>query len=205
MVVEPLTPERRRQQTRDALVSAATRVFAERGFHGASLDDVAAVAGFTKGAVYSNFSGKDELFLAVLESRYEDNFAKLQAALAAAEDRPDEVSDWVDYVRRQYTEDEELWSALHQEFTAYALRHPEARERLAALQRADVEGTARVIAAERQLRGLAMPEPPEHQAAIVVALFRGLFEMRVIDHDAVDESLLESVLSFVTRAMTPPA
>ncbi|MGH9028978.1 MAG: TetR family transcriptional regulator, partial [Acidimicrobiales bacterium] len=47
MSFEPLTPERRRQQTRDYLLKAAEQVFAERGFNGASLDEVAAVAGFT--------------------------------------------------------------------------------------------------------------------------------------------------------------
>ncbi len=205
MVVEPLTPERRRRQTRDALVAAATRVFAERGFHGANLDEVAALAGFTKGAVYSNFAGKDELFLAVLESRYDRALGALQAAVERAGDGPDRPTDWAEYVRGQYTEEEEQWSILIQEFTLYALRHPEARARLAALQRADTEAISRVIAAERRLHGIEMPEPPEDQATIVVALFRGLFEMRVIDHSAVDERVLESVLSFVTRAMTPPS
>ena len=68
MTLEPLTPERRRQQTRDYLLQAAAQVFAERGFHGASLDEVAAAAGFTKGAVYSNFKNKEDLFLALLEA-----------------------------------------------------------------------------------------------------------------------------------------
>ena len=56
--------------TRRHLLDAAATVFARQGFHGASLDDVAAVAGFTKGAVYSNFASKDDLFLAVFEDRY---------------------------------------------------------------------------------------------------------------------------------------
>src|SRR5258708_19886673 len=85
--LEPLTPERRRQQTRDYLLAAAAQVFAERGFHGATLDEVAAVAGFTKGAVYSNFNSKDDLFLALLESRYESETTSLRAYLDAA-DRP---------------------------------------------------------------------------------------------------------------------
>ena len=51
------------ERTRQALVGAAAEVFGERGLHGASLDDVAARAGFTKGAVYSNFASKEELIL----------------------------------------------------------------------------------------------------------------------------------------------
>ena len=58
--------------TRRHLLDAAAVVFARDGFHGASLDDVAATAGFTKGAVYSNFKSKEDLFLAV----FDDHFAR---------------------------------------------------------------------------------------------------------------------------------
>ena len=56
-------------RTRRDLIDAATVVFARRGFGGASNAEVAEEAGYTKGAVYSNFSSKDELFLAALETR----------------------------------------------------------------------------------------------------------------------------------------
>ncbi|MES9543464.1 MULTISPECIES: TetR/AcrR family transcriptional regulator [unclassified Actinomadura] len=57
----------RREQTRAALLAAAERLWAERGIHGASLDDIAAAAGLTKGAVYSNFAGKTDMLLALME------------------------------------------------------------------------------------------------------------------------------------------
>ncbi|TDC59773.1 TetR/AcrR family transcriptional regulator, partial [Actinomadura sp. GC306] len=57
----------RREQTRSALLGAAERLWAERGIHGASLDDIAAAAGLTKGAVYSNFAGKTDLLFALME------------------------------------------------------------------------------------------------------------------------------------------
>ncbi|ROO90202.1 TetR family transcriptional regulator [Actinocorallia herbida] len=57
----------RRLQTRKALLDAARKLFAERGIHGAALDDVAHTAGLTKGAVYSNFAGKPDLVLALLD------------------------------------------------------------------------------------------------------------------------------------------
>ncbi|MFD0901687.1 TetR/AcrR family transcriptional regulator [Actinomadura sediminis] len=63
----PAARRERREQTREALLAAAERLWAEHGIHGASLDDVAAAAGLTKGAVYSNFTGKTDLLLALLE------------------------------------------------------------------------------------------------------------------------------------------
>src|SRR6266536_6336353 len=80
---EPLTPERRRAMTRQHLLEAAAIVFARDGFQGSSLDEIAATAGFTKGAVYSNFKSKDDLFLAVLEQRFERGHAAIREALDA--------------------------------------------------------------------------------------------------------------------------
>jgi AcrR family transcriptional regulator len=57
----------RREKTRAALLDAAERLWAERGIHGASLDDISSAAGLTKGAVYSNFTGKTDLVLALLD------------------------------------------------------------------------------------------------------------------------------------------
>ncbi len=88
MTFEPLTQERRRAQTRQYLLQAAAQVFAERGFHGASLDEVAAAAGFTKGAVYSNFKNKEDLFLALLESLQEQEMDALHATLEASDVPP---------------------------------------------------------------------------------------------------------------------
>src|SRR5438270_12217953 len=64
-----LTRAQSQAQTRQRLIDAAAVVFARRGFHAASIDEVAEEAEFSKGAVYSNFDSKDELFLAVLEDR----------------------------------------------------------------------------------------------------------------------------------------
>src|SRR5216683_2872866 len=78
---EPLTPERRRAMTRQHLLDAAAIVFARDGFHGSTLDEVAATAGFSKGAVYSNFKSKDDLFLELLHDRFDRQFAVVGEAL----------------------------------------------------------------------------------------------------------------------------
>ena len=132
MALEPLTPERRRQQTRDYLIQAAAQVFAERGFHGASLDQVAAAAGFTKGAVYSNFKNKEDLFLALLEANQEREMDALYATLEASDVPPeDRLPDFVNLVQNQTTEIGGNWDILYTEFALYAMRNPTAREKLA--------------------------------------------------------------------------
>ena len=69
MATRPLSRAERREQTRDDLIAAADRLFVEGGFHATSLDQIAAAAGYTKGAVYSNFASKEDLFFAVYERR----------------------------------------------------------------------------------------------------------------------------------------
>src|SRR5215831_19542943 len=81
---EALTPDRRRAMTRRHLLEAAAIVFARNGFHGSTLDEVAATAGFSKGAVYSNFKSKDDLFLELLGDRVDRQFAVVSEILDSA-------------------------------------------------------------------------------------------------------------------------
>src|SRR5437764_13126384 len=82
-VVEKLTPERRRELTRSTLIDAAADVFARRGFHAASLEEIAESAGFTRGAIYKNFDNKEELFYAVIERRIDAQLSRFREVLSA--------------------------------------------------------------------------------------------------------------------------
>jgi AcrR family transcriptional regulator len=204
MTIEPLTPERRRQQTRDHLLEAAARVFGERGFHGSSLDDIAAAAGFTKGAVYSNFKSKEDLFLALLESRFASELEELKALLAAESDIGvgDRLSDFVTLIVDQNNPARVTWGALYEEFHLYARRNPEARARLAELDRRDVTSVAEILRSERGRLNLDPSTSPEDAARITLALTRGVAMMQETDPDAIDERFLESMLEFLARALT---
>ena len=198
MPLEPLTADRRRQQTRDYLMEAAERVFAERGFHAATLDEVAAAAGFTKGAVYSNFKNKEDLFLALIEAAYSREMAALKETLEASEVPPEaRLGDFVGLIRAELDRAPSDWGALYLEFMLYAMRNPTARERLNALERTDIVAIAEIIASHDHLDAA----PAERSARIIVALFRGISLMRALDPDAAGEALLEDAVAFVTRAL----
>src|SRR6185437_11283755 len=130
------TRERRLEHTRSLLVDAAERVFAEKGFMAASLDDIAHAAGYTKGAIYKHFSAKEDLFLAVSDRywrRYFDTFAEVMSSAkqVGAKERSDIAQRW-----RQLSQDRGAQgAALGHEFTLYLLRNPRARERVAAKRR----------------------------------------------------------------------
>jgi AcrR family transcriptional regulator len=121
----------RRNETRAQLIAVAERRFSADGYHATSLDAVADEAGFTKGAVYSNFSSKEDLFFAVYERRVE-RFAAAAGHLPEAADVDAAVRDQVAAAaaRRDH---EDGWLAVFFEFWAHVLRHPEHRARFAEL------------------------------------------------------------------------
>ena len=124
MPLDPLTLDRRRQLTREYLLQAAAQVFAQRGFHAATLDEVAAAAGFTKGAVYSNFKNKDDLFLALLEDAYTRELTALKETIAHSDIPPEaRIGDFVALVGREFDRVPNM-GALYLEFHLYALRDP---------------------------------------------------------------------------------
>src|SRR6187399_1806646 len=81
-----MTRAERQQRTREEVLAAADRLFVERGFHATSVDEIAHAAGYTKGAVYSNFAAKEDVLFAVYERRMDRAIAELERTLAASED-----------------------------------------------------------------------------------------------------------------------
>lgn len=173
----------RREQTRTALLAAARRLWAERGIHGASLDDVAAAAGLTKGAVYSNFAGKTDLLLALLE-RLTQSMVGLEAEIhsalhardASREERLGRASEA--YTRHLAGEDTRLAALLMMEFWLYGARHHTAGWRLA-----DWYESRRAALAD----GLAETDgmSPDDRAALAMALDMGLAMQHLLDPDRV--------------------
>ena len=81
-----MTRAEQREQTRIGVLAAADRLFVEHGFHATSVDEIAQAAGYTKGAVYSNFAAKEDVFFAVYERRMERAVVELERTLAASDD-----------------------------------------------------------------------------------------------------------------------
>lgn len=200
MPLEPLTAERRRQQTREYLLQAAAQVFAERGFYAATLDEVAAAAGFTKGAVYSNFKNKEDLFLALLEDAYAREMSALRATIESSDIPPEaRIGDFVSLIGGELDRVPNM-GALYLEFHLYALRNPAARARMNELEQEDIRAIAEILEVEREQRGIEVEEPAERTARIIVALFRGISMMRTANPEVAGEELLEAAIAFVTRA-----
>ena len=186
---KPPRPTRaeRQAQTRSQLIDAAAQVFARRGFQTASVEEIAEEAGYSHGAVYSNFEGKADLFLAVFEDYMAERvreLAETQAALvddASLEVRARALADqWMDRLAR----DRESF-ALHMEFLAHAGRDPQLARRFGTRSSAMREAVARYISHYQQEAGLEPAMPTDDLALILRALGIGLAIESLVSPEAV--------------------
>src|SRR3954466_3152352 len=180
------TREQRKAQTRDDLIAAAERLFTHQGFHATRLDAIAADAGYTKGAVYSNFASKEDLFFAVYERRADAAQAQLTEALAgdpvAGLDRI--ASDTSGRHGR-----DDRWLAVFFEFWAHVIRHPELRGRFAAIHRRVQVPIAEALERVAAGRGVELPVAALPLAVASGAMQIGLALERLTQPEVVDEAL----------------
>ncbi|HEY3950658.1 TetR/AcrR family transcriptional regulator [Phenylobacterium sp.] len=179
-------PGGKRERTRAALIAATLEVVTERGFAGASLDEIAARAGMTKGAIYSNFGGKGDLMLAAMVSKdlsvpgptdptapLVDQFREIGHQLVAMLDRA--LGD----------------AALQTEFQLYALTDPDMRRALADLYARSFDGSAGFLAQARDLR----PDfPPRDLAIALQAVMMGFFVQSFLSPDEISEAVMVEAL-----------
>jgi AcrR family transcriptional regulator len=187
---ERLTREEKKARTRAQLIDAAATVFARRGFVAASLDEVAEEAGLTKGAVYSNFDSKEDLFEAVLEERFDK---PLQEEVEAIEKIDGTQQQRAMAGARMFIEavqqERELF-LLSLERRIYLARHPEHAPSLTARYREQLGRVAEMIADQSRKWDLPLPLPAAQMAIAVEALSQGIELQRLADPDGVPDDLL---------------
>ncbi len=203
METQPATRPRRRlsradrkAKTREQLLEAAARVFARKGYAGASVDDIAEEAGFTVGALYSNFSGKQDLFLVAFERHCDQELAQVQALLAA--ELP--IEQLLDAVSRQFGDlgdEHRQWWVLSMELWLYAQRDPAARARLAALEGKVRTAVADALQRQAARAGQPLPVPATDLAAAMLAVWQGLMRQRLVDPDAVPPEAIGAALAWL--------
>jgi AcrR family transcriptional regulator len=182
---------------RERLLAAAAKAFAKHGYRGASVDDVATAAGFSKGAVYWHFGSKEELLHALIDERVRD---RTQAMLARMVEGPTEEDMGMEVGTRymeMLSEDPDL-VLLATEYWSLAVRDPKLRKRYAKRQAARRDALAKALQTRQERMGT--PEvviPTEEAATAFLALASGLAMERLIDPDAVPDHLYGEILGLV--------
>lgn len=185
------TRAEKQARTRTELIATAATVFAKRGYEGASVEEIAERAGYSHGAVYSNFAGKSDLFLAVFEQYMADRAQELAATQAGiAGDAPLETRAraLADQWMERFASDHDSF-LLHLEFLAASRREPELAKRFGSRSAALRETIATFIAHQQEEEGSEAPLPPSELALILRALGIGLAIEALVSPEAVRDNL----------------
>lgn len=193
-----LSREERRLLTREQVLSAALETFEERGYANSSVEEIAERAGFTRKAVYSNFSGKAALLLEIVERRFQAHVDRVRAAIAggASEGQATDLA----AAFSEYVTQERAWEQLFHEFCAVAARDEEIGARFRARFREAKRAIAELLAGEAERRGVELSLPVERLVMGLFALFSGISLEKLIDPEGTDDALFGEMVALLGAA-----
>lgn len=187
-----LTREQSRDQTRQRLLDAAQSIFLTKGFVAASVEDIAELAGYTRGAFYSNFASKSELFLQLLKRDHENVMGDMRAIFEAGETRQ-QMEDSVLHYYSNHFRDNECF-LLWMEAKLQAARDPEFRIGFIACMGELRDATTEYIRQFSERVGTPLPLPARELAIGLLALSDGMQFSFAFDPQNVSAETTESVL-----------
>jgi AcrR family transcriptional regulator len=199
-----LTREQSKANTRERLLAAARSAFASSGFNGASVEEIASRAGFSTGALYSNFDGKEDLFLVLMEREIDEHAREIAEAVreraSVAERATGGARQWMTMIERE----PELL-LLFTEFWAYGVRDAGVRPKVAARFAQIRRLLTKLIEDGVREFELELTLPAEQLAIAVDAIADGIARQRLADPNAVPDELMGNVLALLFAAATRPA
>jgi AcrR family transcriptional regulator len=199
-----LTREQSKANTRERLLAAARSAFASSGFNCASVEEIASRAGFSTGALYSNFDGKEDLFLVLMEREIDEHAREIAEAVreraSVAERATGGARQWMTMIERE----PELL-LLFTEFWAYGVRDADVRPKVAARFAQIRRLLTRLIEDGVREFDLELALPAEQLAIAVDAIADGIARQRLADPSAVPDELMGNVLALLFAAATRPA
>jgi AcrR family transcriptional regulator len=186
-----LTRKEQQAETKKRLLDAAERVVLSRGLQGSSVEEIAAEAGFSRGAFYSNFKSKEELFVELLQDRVYRQYAAMAEQAQEQPGTPRERLRWgIERLKEPYENEDGRWLfRLWLECITLATRDEEFRKLAATFWSGNRELLAKQTKGVYKELGKNPPLPPEQIATAMIALDIGLVVQHVIDPDAVSLDL----------------
>ena len=165
-------PKRRRAVTVERLLDAALETFADVGFAAASVEDICSRGGFTRGAFYSSFRTKDELFAALFARETSRDLARAEQQLTGIEQEADPVTAAVERCLSTFRADR-TWVLVLTEYRLHAARHPEAAAALQEHAAGLHTRLTRLIEDAVARSGVRLALPVGELAGIIAALHDG--------------------------------
>lgn len=181
--------ERRAQETRQMILDAAFRLFANRGYGQSTVDGVIAEAGLSKGAFYHHFTSKEALFKALLEDRQRRCVEQMVSAVAPASSRREAI-ERLATVSLQFNDADPQWVRLYFEFCIQAMREGFARDIVAGSMKECREIVAEMLTSGQHSHAVRADLDATVAAFLLIGLFDGIALQTAVDPGAADPSRL---------------
>lgn len=191
---------RPREEIRQELLAAAARVFARRGFHGASVEAISEDAGLSTGAIYSNFKGKEDLFLSLYEERIERRREELRSAVETAGGGRAGLAAASANVAEAFGAERE-WFLLYFEFALHAARDPAFARRFSTLRQAGLRELELGVSDGLEHAGLEPTMPVDELARGLRALSYGLALDRLVGDGRGSEAIFGRIAELIFRGL----
>jgi AcrR family transcriptional regulator len=188
-----------RERNRSALLDAAAEVFAARGFRAGTLEEVAEAAGLTKGAVYSQFANKEDLFAAAIERRYQERLEAFRALMERPGGTEARASDAALEFARSVTADAD-WALLFLEAWAEMLRSPDFGDRLRAVNDQIRDALEALLRDQLPIVG-SHGIPSKDIAEMVLAMAHGFGIQHRLDSEHAPEGLFAEMMQIFTSGL----
>lgn len=201
--MRPATVSRRQDRaetTRARLIRAAEKIFARDGFEAAKLEEIAAEAGYTRGALYANFSSKEDLFFALLEGEVSYRINHVEHLMQDIPDPQAKLQAFREFFLTLCQD--RRWSLLSLEFKLFAVRHPEVRTRLAAMNRRLLGPRVGILQDIFEGSGSRLPVSPNAAAISLSAVTNALSLEHMVDRGLMPESALKKILGNYFDSLT---
>jgi AcrR family transcriptional regulator len=197
--MKALTRKEKQARTRAKLMRSAAKLFCRNGLEQASVDDIAQDAGFTKGAFYSNFKSKEELFLAMLDEKFGEEIERIESALQGDE-APDEAARQAGEAFVRSVRADREWERLYFEFVAYASRNEDFRQEFLTRCRAMNERLEEVYRRWHDRVGISAPMPLRDITSMVSIMADGFLLWEQLD-PSLDEELFGTMLAIFMQGL----
>jgi AcrR family transcriptional regulator len=194
----PNKHQERTKETRRVLLKSARMVFARYGFEGCRIEDIAAIAGYTRGAFYAQFETKEELFFALLQEETDRHAACIRAIVEGNDSIERRVAALRAYYVRCIADRE--WGMLMLEFKLFAVRHPKLRPKLAAIHRR-IRASMKLDVLHKLL-GYDNSDP-EPRRAVLEGVMAGLFLEHSYDPERLSERQAAKFLGRIFDSLLP--
>jgi AcrR family transcriptional regulator len=198
-----LSRAEKQAETRRLLLEAAEDVFRRRGFAGATVEEITEKAGFSRGAFYSNFESREQLFIELLHKRVYDDFTRMLERTPRKRTARAQMRSTARELARRYEHGERWLFELWLECLAYAARHPEFASLPATFWRGNRALTARMIDSTFGQVGEAPPIDSKHIATALTALDIGLAIQNLVDPEEVPLDLYPKLYDLLFGPLLP--